>query len=238
MPQSKSSPVLSPKRIERFWSLVSVEGPDDCWLWQGAVGNHGYGLMGGYGMLAHRISWQIAHGPIPEGMRVCHTCDNRPCCNPAHFFLGTDADNAMDKARKLRIPIAKLTPEIVREMRRRYAEGGISTRKLAAEYGVDRRAVVFALKGQTWTHVEGGEMAQLGDQRRLRRGQSAADPVVSDKAQRTPRPRPVYRRVPEETALAILADVASGMPKSRAAREHGVNRKTVDAILDRLKEAA
>lgn len=164
MPQSKTL-VLSPEFIERFWSHVAIGSPDECWPWQGPIGTHGYGLMGSRQMLAHRISWLIAHGPIPSGMKVCHTCDNRPCCNPGHYFLGTDADNAMDKARKLRIPTAKLNPEAVREMRRRYAEGGVSTRQLAAEYGVSRRAIVFALKGQFWKHVEGGEIVQMPEVR-------------------------------------------------------------------------
>lgn len=164
MPQSKTPSVFSPEIIERFWSRVVLGGPDECWPWQGAAGNHGYGL-GPQGTLAHRLSWELAYGPIPDKMRVCHTCDNRLCCNPAHYFLGTDADNAMDKARKGRIPIAKLNPEIVRDMRSRYAEGDVSTRQLASEYGVDRRAIVFALKGQTWTHVKGGEFASLPEVR-------------------------------------------------------------------------
>lgn len=163
MPQSKPSHIYSQEIIERFWSHVTIGQPDECWPWQQSTGSHGYGQTwdGKNVLLAHRVSWELTNGPIPDGLRICHTCDNRLCCNPAHFFLGTDADNAMDKARKLRIPIAKLNPESVREMRRRYAEGGVSTRQLAAEYGVDRRAIVWALKGKTWKHVQGGEIENL-----------------------------------------------------------------------------
>lgn len=165
MPHSKPSLVLSPEFIERFWSHVAVGEPGECWLWQQSSGSHGYGQTwdGQSVLLAHRVAWEIVHGPIPPGMHVLHRCDIRRCVNVYdHLFLGTNQDNIMDKARKLRIPIAKLNPDIVREMRRRYAEGGVSTRQLAAEYGVDRRAIVFALKGQTWKHVKGGEIEKLG----------------------------------------------------------------------------
>lgn len=168
MPHSKTPSVYSPEFIERFWSKVAVGERGECWLWQQSTAKHGYGQTwdGQNVLLAHRVAWEIVHGPIPPGMSVLHHCDVRPCVNAYdHLFLGTDADNAMDKARKLRIPIAKLNPENVREMRRRYAEGGVSTRQLAAEYGVDRRAIVFALKGRFWAHVEGGELKELAGPR-------------------------------------------------------------------------
>ncbi len=140
---------------ESFWSRVAIAGPDDCWPWRLSIGTHGYGQAydGKRTVLAHRRAWQLVHGPIPTGMLVCHTCDNKLCCNPAHFFLGTDKDNAMDKARKGRTA-AKLSPDKVREIRRRHAAGGVSMYRLAIEFGVNRRAIVFAIRGVTWAHVE------------------------------------------------------------------------------------
>lgn len=88
---------------ERFWDHVEAGSPDGCWEWAGAK-VHGYGfLRGGIGrprwVKAHRLSWEIAHGePVPEGRQVLHHCDNPPCVNPAHLYVGGYAENMRDRA--------------------------------------------------------------------------------------------------------------------------------------------
>jgi hypothetical protein len=74
----------------------------DCLEWDMYIGTHGYGVLskGGKQYLAHRLVWEENHGPIPPGMHVLHRCDNKPCINPEHLFLGTSADNMQDKIRK------------------------------------------------------------------------------------------------------------------------------------------
>lgn len=90
----------------RFWSHVDKSG--ECWEWTAARQPSGYGKMVVGSRLdgsrrfppSHRLAWELTHGPIPQGLHVLHHCDNPPCCNPAHRFLGTDADNAADKVAK------------------------------------------------------------------------------------------------------------------------------------------
>lgn len=102
-----------------FWNRVK-RGPQ-CWEWQGVKSRLGYGKLSRH--LAHRISWQLAHGAIAEGMCVLHKCDNRACVNPAHLFLGTQSDNMADMVRKGRStygernPQAKLNRRKVNEVR-------------------------------------------------------------------------------------------------------------------------
>lgn len=88
-------------QMQRFWSRVTRSG--DCLLWQGSKNGQGYGrvnMAGATSILAHRVAWEITRGSIPDGMLVCHSCDNPACCNPDHLFLATHLGNNQDKQAK------------------------------------------------------------------------------------------------------------------------------------------
>lgn len=95
--------------MQRFWN--KVEKTDGCWLWTASKNRQGYGYFrfDGKMMKAHRMAWLLVHGEIPEGMLVCHTCDNPSCVNPEHLWLGTNQDNQNDMNAKGRHGFTKRT---------------------------------------------------------------------------------------------------------------------------------
>jgi hypothetical protein len=143
-----------------FWERVDQSG--DCWLWLGRVAGKGYGQITTKWFtteIAHRIAYQLEVGPIPDGMLVCHHCDNRLCVRPSHLFVGTPADNVADmlrKGRSIRIgtlnPYAKLTEAEVREIRVARARGELIA-VIAHRFGVTPGAIDAILRGLTWRHV-------------------------------------------------------------------------------------
>jgi len=128
---------------DRFRTKFTPAGEHECWNWQGAKTGKGYGVIQEAGkgsrlLLAHRVSHEIHKGPVPDGLLVLHSCDNRLCVNPAHLSAGTQSQNILDAfARGRKVSGAKLSADQVKAIR----VSAASHRALAAEYGCARSLV-------------------------------------------------------------------------------------------------
>ena len=139
--------------IVRFW--LSVDTTSNCWMWKGyRESKFGYGaiMMGGKRISAHRASWIINKGKIPDGLQVLHNCDSPGCVRPDHLFLGTQADNMRDMAKKERQANRKLKTDEVLAIRKFYIPYK-NSRELADKYGVTQDTIRDITERRTWTHV-------------------------------------------------------------------------------------
>lgn len=150
--------------IDRFLSKVDTNTASGCWEWTKGKWSVGYGVMRVHGISVydHRLSYMIFKGEIPDGMFVCHSCDNPGCVNPEHLWLGTPSENSRDRERKGRRNTPKgdacsrsiLSEKDVVSIRERVATGkkGIQAR-LASEYGVGRSTISMIVCRRSWNHI-------------------------------------------------------------------------------------
>lgn len=147
---------------------LSPPNGDGCMIWTGAKNKAGYGQItrNRVRYYVHRVRYELATGaPIPDGMNACHTCDVRACCNPAHIFIGTQAENLSDMREKGRgtkgrrqlrnfgenHAQSKLTLATAKEIAAIYAAGGVSQYELAELYGVSQTVIWRIAKGRHWS---------------------------------------------------------------------------------------
>lgn len=145
--------------IDRFWQRVDKRGPGECWEWTALRQKRGYGIVSWHGklMLAHRVALNLSDGDFDSPLHVCHSCDNPPCCNPAHLWRGTDLDNSHDAATKGRLVTqrgeasarAKLTIAAVKDIRSS-TERGVD---LARKYNVTKSLIGHIRKNRAWRHI-------------------------------------------------------------------------------------
>lgn len=164
---AKCSNKLSPKKKVtpvgkiKFWPRVNVSGPGDCWEWQSCKDSSGYGNLRVEGKVihAHRLAYIFKHGLIPLGLSVCHRCDNPPCCNPSHLFLGTQVDNNHDRDNKGRTSKGELSGKVklkkqqVLEIVELFATGKYTRRELATKFNISRPTIYRITTKTTWRHL-------------------------------------------------------------------------------------
>lgn len=146
------SPRVKETVSERLKAKTTVQ-PNGCWVWTGNTNKKGYGLLsvGGRNRSCHRLVYAEQHGKIPDGLCVLHRCDNPPCINPDHLFLGTNAENNQDKIDKGRMPLGekvgshKLSADQVAAIRRDFRPGLSAV--MAAQYGVIPATILSIVNG-------------------------------------------------------------------------------------------
>lgn len=172
------SPEGIASNIIKFWAKFDRSGPNGCWTWTGATDDCGYGLtkFKGKRIRTHRLAYFLTHGEFPDDLSVCHQCDNPPCGNPAHLWLGTARDNSQDKVAKgrhktwkvervLEIKDCALTPAPpwnrpkklteakVVEIRNLFTRNSYTYPQLAELFGVDKSTIGLIIRRRTWTHI-------------------------------------------------------------------------------------
>lgn len=160
---------------DRFSSQVLKT--ESCWLWTGYKNQRGYGRIKKLGkfVAAHRQAWESANGPVPDGLMVCHTCDNRACVNPQHLFVGTAQDNTDDAVSKGRLKPIAVIGQPSNEERARGSKHGcaklteadvrsvlatpitVTSKSIAASLGVSPSTIELIRKRRTWKHVAAGD---------------------------------------------------------------------------------
>jgi hypothetical protein len=207
---------------QRFFDFAFPEPNTGCWFWVGSLTGSGYGvhyIAPGYREQAHRYSWEIHNGKIPDGLQACHKCDVRCCVNPEHLFLGTQSENLKDMVRKGRDNPrrgsahgkARLTELDIENIR-------FDTRTLRAigeDYGVDKQYIWKIKRGVHWGHLKLPDMSHEAN--RVKNGKQI-------RARGEKHPRAVLT---QEAVALIRSDSRSG---PQLAELLGVTRQTIGRV--------
>lgn len=211
---------LSVEEIERFWSKVNIGEPDECWTWTASL-LHGYGHFDYHGSssksrkrFAHRIAFALCNQAVDDGQSILHSCDNPPCCNPAHLRIGSQQDNMDDRSIRGRAPHGEsayqscFTEQQVADLRREYVTTEVRMRDLARRHSVGKTTMQHILHNRTWIDgpyaVQAAQKAASKAPKRLEKWQVEA-----------------MRRAHEE----------AGLTGAQLARAFGVAPMTVSCIL-------
>lgn len=212
---------------ERFWSKVNRDTASGCWLWTANKNNKGYGMFSVSSyvgkQLAHRLAFADAHGAIPKGALVLHSCDNPRCVNPHHLRLGTFKDNVADMDQRGRrvpnglrgvsSPGAMLSDAQVIQIRKDYVAGR-PLADIATANGLRRSSLTDITLGRSWTHLLGVD----------------GSPTLLDLKAYAKHSRKSGAKITQELAVQIRRRLAAGALGKDLAVEFGIHKATVSDI--------
>lgn len=147
---------------DKLWSKIDIGLENECWMWKGCQSTAGYGVIRINYILkyAHRLAWELHNEKsIPPKISVCHSCDNPPCCNPDHLFLGSQADNMRDAKNKGRMPHGvlhhgtDLTEKDIRKIRY-LGQTDIPHQEIGDYFSISRMSVNDIIHKRTWGHID------------------------------------------------------------------------------------
>lgn len=237
---------MNEKAIEKFWLRVDRSaGAGACWPWTAGKCGGGYGTFRpgeGLTLGAHRVSYELRNGPIPAGVFVLHRCDNPACCNPAHLFLGTHAENMADMVAKgrqavvrvtgERNPAHKLTTPQVAEVLQRLAAGE-SRNSVARSFGIGFSTVTALARGKTWRDVATPEILSAVADANARR-----QPICGDRHHTKVRPETIRygarasgAKLTDLQAAEIRREWAAGAKGRALAVRYGVSPQTISGVV-------
>lgn len=154
---------MKANKPEDIWKSVNKKGDDGCWEWVGYKNKDGYGRMKvDYKMYhVHRIVYELTYGPIPDGLLICHRCNNRSCCNPNHLYLGTQKDNMEQCVFEGRLKTSfgekhgqsKLNEKDVKKIKELYNTKNYSQRCLGKLFNISHSEISRIINNQVWKHI-------------------------------------------------------------------------------------
>lgn len=217
-----NSITITEEANSRFVGRLESTGEGECWNWTGSKNHNGYGSVRFLGKteLSHRVAYMVFKDADILGKVVRHSCDNRACCNPAHLSIGTQLDNVNDMIDRGRKP-SKLSNKDVEEIKRMYLDLGIKQSVIAKQFGVHKATISAVITGKNFSRLGVVEENILVVARLRTKHRGGCESHWASK-------------LTNDQVLLFRAEHAKGVSQSEIACRYGINKQTLNKIINRV----